>query len=92
MAGRKTKNGGGNTGSGTATLRNDTRVTQRPPQENARLGAGPDRSRLAETKSAPRHDEIARAAYLRWLREGGDAATNWLAAEAELKGRASLKL
>ena len=32
----------------------------------------------------PAHDEIAKAAYLRWLKEGGDAESNWVAAEREL--------
>ncbi len=52
-------------------------------------------ARGAETEAtgtrAPHH-EIERAAYFRWLRHGGDPATNWLAAEAELKGRAALKI
>lgn len=47
---------------------------------------------VSEVKQQPRHEDIARAAYLRWLRDGGDPATNWLAAEAELQGRAALKL
>jgi hypothetical protein len=38
-------------------------------------------------------DRIAEAAYYRWQREGGDAESNWYAAERELQksiaGRAS---
>lgn len=32
----------------------------------------------------PSHDEIAKAAYLRWLKTGGEAETNWIEAEREL--------
>jgi hypothetical protein len=32
----------------------------------------------------PEFHEIQLAAYMRWLREGGDADGNWAAAEAEL--------
>ena len=47
-----------------------------------------------EPKSTPSLDRdiIARAAYFRWLERGGDERTNWLEAEAELKGKTALKL
>jgi Protein of unknown function (DUF2934) len=32
----------------------------------------------------PSHEDIAKAAYLRWLKEGGDAETNWLEAERSM--------
>lgn len=32
----------------------------------------------------PSHEEIAKAAYLRWLKEGGDPNANWLEAERSL--------
>ena len=32
-------------------------------------------------------DEIARAAYFRWQRHGGDPVTNWVEAERELRTR-----
>ena len=35
------------------------------------------------------HDAIARAAYLRWQRQGGDAHTNWVEAEKELRAAAA---
>jgi hypothetical protein len=34
---------------------------------------------------AATHEEISRAAYLRWERFGGDPESNWLAAERELR-------
>lgn len=61
-------------------------------QTTAPAAQGSTPPQVSEVKSKPRHEDIARAAYLRWLREGGDPATNWLAAEAELTGRAALKL
>lgn len=43
-----------------------------------------------ETKpgAALSHEDVARAAYLRWERYGGDSESNWLAAERELQGKA----
>ena len=35
------------------------------------------------------HDAIARAAYLRWQKQGGDAHTNWVEAEKELRAAAA---
>ncbi|MGH7132416.1 MAG: DUF2934 domain-containing protein [Phycisphaerales bacterium] len=35
------------------------------------------------------HDAIARAAYLRWQKQGGDAHTNWVEAERELRAAAA---
>lgn len=35
------------------------------------------------------HDSIARAAYLRWQKQGGDAHTNWVEAEKELRAAAA---
>src|SRR5262249_38717528 len=35
------------------------------------------------------HDMIAKAAYLRWQRQGGDAYNNWIEAEKELRAAAS---
>jgi hypothetical protein len=32
-------------------------------------------------------DEIARAAYFRWQRHGGDPVSNWVEAERELRAR-----
>ncbi len=32
------------------------------------------------------HEEIAKAAYNRWLKFGGDEKSNWIAAERELRG------
>ncbi len=56
-----------------------------PRSETRNIGA-------EAAKAGTHHNEIERAAYFRWLRQGGDPATNWLAAEAELKGRAALKI
>jgi hypothetical protein len=39
----------------------------------------------AETKIT--HEMIAMAAYLRWQRMGGDAHTNWVEAEKELRAK-----
>ena len=61
-------------------------------QANAPAPRRTEANSVSEVKTQPKHEDIARAAYLRWLRDGGDPATNWLAAEAELKGRAALKL
>jgi len=48
-------------------------------------GARPDSPpAIAE---APTHEEIARAAYLRWRQHGGDPIINWLEAERELTRR-----
>lgn len=95
MAGKRTSVGGS-----TASTPNKTST---PPQAISRPVAGQvpasaasqpkvERAPLSEVKTQPKHEDIARAAYLRWLRDGGDPATNWLAAEAELTGRAALKL
>lgn len=44
-----------------------------------------DRSnRVIETKPTITREQIALAAYFRWKRQGGDATSNWLAAEQEL--------
>lgn len=50
-----------------------TKPTPRPPTTS-----------LVETKPKPTRDQIALAAYYRWLRTGGDPTSNWLAAEHEL--------
>lgn len=34
---------------------------------------------------APDREQVAKAAYLRWLEHGGDEKSNWLAAESELR-------
>lgn len=38
----------------------------------------------ADAELRPAFHEVQLTAYLRWLREGGDDASNWAAAEAEL--------
>lgn len=35
----------------------------------------------------PAHHEIAARAYFLWLRDGGDAESNWLRAEHELRAK-----
>ncbi len=67
-------------------------TTPAPAQAHAPAPRRTEANSVSEVKQQPKHEDIARAAYLRWLRDGGDPATNWLAAEAELKGRAALKL
>lgn len=47
-------------------------------------GPGTEIENKAAAASAT-HEEIARAAYLRWCAHGGDEAGNWLAAERALK-------
>ncbi|MBL8991234.1 MAG: DUF2934 domain-containing protein [Phycisphaerae bacterium] len=44
----------------------------------------PSSPATVEPKARPSREEIARAAYFRWLRHGGDSTSNWLAAEQEL--------
>lgn len=41
------------------------------------------------TTSKVSHDAIARAAYFRWQKQGGDAYTNWCEAEKELRAAAA---
>ena len=43
----------------------------------------------AEFSPAEHHDEIAVAAYLTWLVQGGSAEENWLTAQAEVRDRYS---
>lgn len=60
---------------------------------SAVVGARPGTSSPAVPNADERVDvkpsfhEVQLAAYLRWLREGGDEATNWAAAEAELTAK-----
>lgn len=87
-------------GSSTATLSEPTRSTSKASEQALRPAApaavaqrpAAELARSTSTKPLVQHEDIARAAYLRWQREGGDPTTNWLAAEAELTGRAALKL
>ena len=98
MAGKRTSGGGSHvstpnrtpspTPAATRPLNGQGSSAQAPAAPQANIGRAP----LTEVKAQPKHEDIARAAYLRWLREGGDPAANWLAAEAELCGRAALKL
>ncbi len=56
----------------------------------APVATGPARGAI-EVKSTAKqvsYEEIARAAYLRWERWGGDPETNWLIAERELLAQA----
>ena len=44
----------------------------------------------SSSSNAPTHEEIAKAAYYRWLKRGGKhgaALEDWLEAEKELKAR-----
>lgn len=59
--------------------------SRREPVDAVESGAAP-----VLNPDAPSHDEIARAAYERWLERGGDAVENWLAAEADLRARRPL--
>lgn len=52
-------------------------------------GAAPRRRSLPERRVAA-HQDIAQLAYLKWQKRGcplGDAQSDWLAAEAELKSQ-----
>lgn len=56
-------------------------ATQPPPNLST---ARPQTAPTIEPKARPSREEIARAAYFRWLKQGGDPTSNWLAAEQEL--------
>lgn len=68
-----------------------------PPAVRPAMGFTPASSRPATTGPrpdsppaiavAPTHEEVARAAYLRWRQHGGDPIINWLEAERELNRR-----
>ena len=69
-------------GSGGAT------ATLRPPTNVAGVvesKAAPTPAQRPAADTAPTHAQIASAAYFRWQRHGGDAASNWAAAERELR-------
>jgi hypothetical protein len=55
-------------------------VAPAQPARGGTLEAKPS----ANAPKAATHDEIARAAFLRWQTHGGDPESNWLAAEREL--------
>lgn len=70
-------------------------VAQAPVAAPARAPAAPTRpgvtKGLATVESkAITHDQIAQAAYFRWLEKGGDPRSNWLEAEAELRAKSAL--
>lgn len=99
MSSKQKSNGGSSATTFKAPPRSTTTTGFSPGNSNAAAqqptapaSRGSTPTQVSEVKSKPRHEDIARAAYLRWLREGGDPTTNWLAAEAELTGRAVLKL
>ena len=67
---------------------------QAAPQGNPPVAARVAGAAVVESKpagSASRSnpvagEDVARAAYFRWLKKGGDAQTNWLEAEKSLRG------
>lgn len=85
-------------GRGTSGERKGTpavRQSAKPPQAPAPMAPrAPEPTKGLATVEPKRitvtQDDIARAAYFRWLERGGDARSNWLEAEAELRGKAAL--
>ncbi len=53
---------------------------QAQPAKGSTLEAKPS----TNTPTPVTHDEIAKAAFLRWQSLGGDPESNWLAAERDL--------
>jgi len=76
------KKGSPATTKGPSTL--PSRAPVATPQVHAAKGLA-----TVESKSIT-HDQIAQAAYFRWLEKGGDQRANWLEAEAELRAKAAL--
>lgn len=67
----------------------DVRAVGSPPP-TAPSSATMSVATTPQRSAAPSEEEIARAAYLRWQRLGGDPVSNWLAAEAELRAAARI--
>lgn len=89
---RQTQNPGVSTGSATRG-RDDGGLPPTAPVNPQIAGPAPADRPSIETKpggptfGVATHEDVSLAAYYRWLREGGDAETNWYEAEREIRAQ-----
>ena len=93
-----TKPGAAKRGPGAAARGGSGGSRKNPRSKRSGAPAGKPRARASGTGGEPSVEllqdhvdpaEVARLAYLRWEREGGDEVANWLAAERELAERSA---